>query len=65
LKINEKNWWREPRGHTQPQTTLPRTKVRMTVKAAKIKDTKIVREAIKIANARRGSKWKKISTRPI
>jgi hypothetical protein len=37
----------------------------MTVKAAKIKDTKIVREAIKIAKARRGSKWKKISTRPI
>ncbi len=55
----------EPRGHTQPQATRPRTKVSTMVKAARAKETKKAREAIKVAMARRGSKWKKISTCPI
>jgi len=35
------------------------------VRAEKIKERKRAREAMRVAKAKRGSKWKKISTRPM
>ena len=62
MKTNEKNWWMEPSGQTQPQTNRPAMRVSATVIAARANEAKKTREAIVVANASSGSKWKKTST---